>query len=381
MISNHHNFTKKYLDSLLPAQSGRRYSVHDSVRPELSVRITDSGVKSFVLLRRYNGKIVRITLGHYPTMTIDTARKKAVSCLENLNNGENPNDTKRQYRNQLTLGKLFCEFMERYSKLHKKSWQYDQREIPLFLSQWFNRKICDVQKTEIQNLFDKITIKNGPYQANRLLERLRAMYNKAIEWGWNGQNPTNGIKKNREIKRDRFLHLEEVPRFINAVNAEELLPRSYIWMLLYTGARKSNVLAMRWSDIDFIQGVWCIPDTKNSEPVVVPLIGRAMSLLQELPRTNQWVFPSPKNPENHYADPQKAWKRVLNNAGIENLRLHDLRRTMGSWQAISGSSLPIIGKSLGHKSTSATQVYSRLTIDPIRDSMQTATDKMLRFVE
>ena len=372
MISNHHNFTKKYLDLLLPAQSGRRYSVHDSVRPELSVRITDSGVKSFVLLRRYNGKIVRITLGHYPTMTIDTARKKAVSCLENLNNGENPNDTKRQYRNQLTLGKLFCEFMERYSKLHKKSWQYDQREIPLFLSQWFNRKICDVQKTEIQNLFDKITIKNGPYQANRLLERLRAMYNKAIEWGWNGQNPTNGIKKNREIKRDRFLHLEEVPRFINAVNAEELLPRSYIWMLLYTGARKSNVLAMRWSDIDFIQGVWRIPDTKNGDPVVVPLIGRAMSLLRELSRTSQWVFPSPKNPENHYADPKKAWKRVLNNAGITDLRIHDIRRTLGSWQAISGSSLQIIGKSLGHKSAQSTEIYARLSTEPVRNSMEKA---------
>ena len=93
------------------------------------------------------------------------------------------------------------------------------------------------------------------------------------------------------------------------------------------------------------------------------------------------MLPSNKRASGHFEDPKRPWQSLLRAANITDMRIHDLRRTMGSWQAISGASLPIIGKSLGHKSTSATQVYSRLTVDPIRDSMQTATDKMLGFVE
>lgn len=89
------------------------------------------------------------------------------------------------------------------------------------------------------------------------------------------------------------------------------------------------------------------------------------------------MLPSDKSAGGHFEDPKRPWQSLLNAANITDMRICDLRRTMGSWQAISGASLPVIGKSLGHKSTSATQVYSRLTVDPIRDSMQTATDKML----
>ncbi len=372
MAQNRHNFTVEYLNGMPPAEPGKRYCVYDVRCPDLAVRVTDTGVKSFVLMRRFAGKIVRVTLGRYPTMTIDVARKAAIENLRIMNNGDNPNDEKRAYRRQQTLGQLFEEFMERYSKLHKKSWRYDAREIPMYLSHWFGRKIGDITKAEIQAWFENITREHGLYQANRSLERLRAMYNKAIEWGWDGQNPTNGIKKNREVKRDRFLTLDEVPRFIAAVNAEELMPRSYIWMLLYTGARKSNVLAMRWEEIDFTQRMWRIPDTKNGDPVNVPLVDRAMDLLREIPRVSEWVFPSPKNPDMHYSDPKKAWARVLERAGISNLHIHDIRRTLGSWQAIAGSSMQIIGKSLGHKSSQSTEIYARLSTEPVRVSMEKA---------
>jgi integrase len=343
------------------------------------VRVSDTGKKSFNLMRKYNGRVLRITLGHYPATSIDQARKAAISQLHDLSVGKNPNETKRKIRTEWTLGQLFDDFMTRYSKRNKKSWMHDQREIPRFLSHWFNRRISEITKHEIQNLFDKISINNGNYAANRLLERLRAMYNKAIEWGWNGQNPTNGMKKNRETKRDRFLTMHEVPKFTDAVNAEHPLARNYIWMLLYTGARKSNVLAMRWDEIDFDSAQWRIPDTKNGEPAVIPLIPRAMDILTQIPRISDWVFPSPLNSQNHYADPKSAWRRVLQRANITNLRIHDIRRTMGSWQAMTGASLPIIGKSLGHKSPISTQIYARLSTDPVRESMQKAADKMLEI--
>ncbi len=85
--------------------------------------------------------------------------------------------------------------MERYSKLHKKSWKYDEREINNFLPHWFNRKISSITKQEIKTLHDNIGNNNGIYQANRLLERIRAIYNKVLKWGWSGNNPTLGIKK------------------------------------------------------------------------------------------------------------------------------------------------------------------------------------------
>ena len=97
--------------------------------------------------------------------------------------------------------------------------------------------------------------------------------------------------------------------------------------------------------------------------------------------SESWVFPSTSSKSGHYEEPKKAWKKLLENAQIENLRLHDLRRTLGSYQAIAASSLQIIGKSLGHKSIMATQVYARLNADPIRESMQRGTNKMMEFAK
>jgi integrase len=91
------------------------------------------------------------------------------------------------------------------------------------------------------------------------------------------------------------------------------------------------------------------------------------------------VFPSPNGRGEHFSDPKRAWQRILARAGIENLRIHDIRRTLGSWQAMTGASIPIIGKSLGHKSSAATQIYARLQTDPVRNSIQIAVDKMLEF--
>ena len=114
----------------------------------------------------------------------------------------------------------------------------------------------------------------------------------------------------------------------------------------------------------------------------VPMTNQLRELFKKInhSKNSDWVLPSVRSKSGHLEDPKRPWHELLRRAGIENLRLHDLRRTMGSYQAISGASLHIIGKSLGHKSASATQVYARLSADPIRESMQKATDKMLEFV-
>ena len=381
------NFTQSFLDNLPPAEEGKRYMVYDATVPKLAVRVTDKGNKSFLVQKFLNNRAVKTTFGQYPEMTIAQARKKAMDALAQFSDNVNPNDEKKKFRQEATLGELFEEFMERYSKKQKKSWKYDEREIPRFLTPWFNRKISDVTKQQVQKLHEKIRDENGLYQANRLLERLKSMYNRAIEWGWDGVNPCNGIKKFKEVKRDRFIKPAEFKPFFEALEEEEnLSAKNYIWISLLTGARKSNVLAMRWDEIDFEGKIWRIPETKNGEPLNVPIVEQALQLLKVIRQDNktEWVFPSQaknkKNPEiSHLKDPKRAWDRILTKAGIKNLRIHDIRRTLGSYQTIMGASLTVVGKSLGHKSSKSTEVYAQLTLDPVRDSMQTATDKILEY--
>jgi integrase len=137
------------------------------------------------------------------------------------------------------------------------------------------------------------------------------------------------------------------------------------------------VLAMRWQDVNLQAATWRIPETKNDEPQVVALVPEAIEVLRERkPQRDGYVFSAPSK-TGYMTPPKKRWRALLKRAELKDLRVHDLRRSLGSWQAISGASLAIIGKSLGHKSPDATMIYARLHLDPVRASVATATSAML----
>lgn len=371
-------FTKSEIQKLPRPASGMT-TYRDTKEKGLSLWITAGGAVTFFVRKRISGRDERVKLGSFPEITVEQARTAALKTKAAIAGGANPNLEKNKLRQEITFAELFQQYMERYSKPHKKSWRYDEREVNKFLPHWFGRKISSITKQEVSKLHDKVGEKNGLYQANRLLERIRAMFNKAIEWGWDGVNPALGIKKFREKSRDRFLQADELPKFHKALAAEKNeTARDYILMSLLTGARKSNVLAMQWGEISWEREEWRINDTKNGESVTVPLVPAAIEILKRRRRgtNSQWVFPSALG-KGHYADPKKAWRRVLKAAEIDDLRIHDIRRTLGSYQAITGASLPIIGKSLGHKSQQATAIYSRLDLDPVRQSLLRATEVIL----
>lgn len=149
--------------------------------------------------------------------------------------------------------------------------------------------------------------------------------------------------------------------------------RDYFEISLYTGARKSNVLAMRWEDVDLDLAIWRIPMTKNKESHLVPLTRPAVEILRRRSESGKtgWVFPG-RMKDCHLVEPKRVWYKLVKDAGVEDLRVHDLRRTLASYMAITNHSLPIIARALGHKSTQATQIYSRLTQDPVRNAMDLA---------
>ena len=369
------NFTKQFLLRCKPPLKGRTY-FQDTQEKGLSLSMTPNGVISFFVRKRINGRDERIHLGNFPEMSIDNARKKALSAKADVARGIDPNEEKKKLRKEITFEGMFREFMERYSKKFKKTWEFDEREVKRFLSHLFHRKASQISKIEILELHEKIGHDSGPYQANRLLERIRAIYNKAIEWGWDSPNPTHGIKKFKEKSRQRFLRKDEMPRFFKALAEEENhTARDYVIISLLTGARKSNVLAMTWEEVNFSLAEWHIKETKNGEPHVIPLTEAAIKILHDRKLSSQSSFVFPGGGKKGYlTDPKKAWVRILKRAEISDLRIHDLRRTLGSWMGAVGATTAIIGKTLAHKSVEATRVYERIDIDPVREFITRANE-------
>lgn len=378
-MGNKINFTKAIIDALPTPEPGKRNIYHDTKISGLQLRVTS--VKTFFINRRIKGgDPQRITLGRYPDMTIEQARRKTLELVHDIAEGKNPADRIREAKKEMTLGDLFEEYMNRCATFNKRP-DKPQATYRLYLSDWKKKKLSTIKHEEVDRLHKKIGREVGMVTANIVLKLLHVMFNKAInEWRiWKGENPAHGIAKFPEQSRDRFLQSDELPKFFQAVAEEENeIIRDYVLLSLLTGARRSNVLAMRWQDISFERAEWRIDKTKNGTPQTVALSPEAIAILQNRKSSDNSIFVFPGSGRSgHLMEPKKGWKRILERSGINDLRIHDLRRTLGSWQAKTGASLTIIGKSLNHKNQSTTAIYARLDLDPVRDSVNKATSAML----
>ncbi len=372
-------FTIKAINDLPTPAKGTRAYYYDLKTAGLCVCVTGSGGKTFYSYKKINGRPERIKIGKFPDLSIEQARGQAGNINSRIANRENPNDLTRAKRAELTFADLFHEYMERHAKLHKRSWKEDQGQYDRYLTKFRHRKISQLEKGDIQRLHHETGMNKGHYAANRLLSLLQCIFNKATEWGlWEGANPCNGTKKFKEKSRDRFLQHDELPKFFKALSKEpnETI-RDYFLLSLLTGARRANVLAMRWDQLNFDRGEWRIPVTKNGDPQTIPLVAEANKmLLARQDNGSEWVFPG-KGKTGHLIEPKTGWQRVCRRAGLDGVRIHDLRRSLGSWQASTGANLSIIGKTLNHKNVSTTAIYARLNIDPVRESMEKATNAMM----
>ena len=381
-------FSKTSLSGFpLPAR-GKRLTIYDTEVQRLALRMTHLGARPFYVVKRSGTSVSWLKIGSFPEVTVEQARASAQKILGEFAQGQNPAAVKRAFKAEPTVTEFFEEYGRRHG-LKKLSWKEDKQRFRDYLQPALgSRKLSEIKRDKVSLV---LSAAENAGKAPATVRQIRALasiiFNKAIEWGYLETNPVTGLKVNGAVvQRDRFLDADELPRFFSALEEEpSLVMRHFILMALLTGARRENVQAMHWREIDLKSATWKIKRTKNGQPQDVILTPTAIDILMlRKDVTNDgFVFPS-LSESGHITDPKKALTRVLERAGIpygrkaENgVTLHDLRRTLGSWQAATGASLTIIGKSLNHKSISATQIYARLGDDPVRRSVNAATDAIL----
>ena len=376
---NRFPFTEAKLRRMPTPATGRAWW-YDTKASGLCICKTPTGATAFYFYKWMDGKPARMMLGKFPQITVEQARQAAATAIGTYASGGNPQAERRSRREEPTVKDLWDHWLL-YAKAHKKprSVEEDERNYKLHLSALVGRRLSTITKREVQALHARLGTDKGIYAANRVLALLRAMFNKADNIGYRGVNPAAGVKMFKEVARDRFLHPEELEAFFKALSAEPPLFRDFFAMCLLTGARKGNVLSMKWADIDLQAGYWRIPETKNNMVVILPLVAPAVAILQERREAangSPWVFPGHKH-GTHLQTPQGAWERIVERSGLVDLRTHDLRRSLGSWMAGQNTSLTIVGKVLGHKTPQATAIYARIGLDPQRTAMDKATTAML----
>ena len=389
MSNNHINFTEKGLANLPTPADKSPVTYYDTGQAGLCLIATYGGTKTYYFYAKVLGVPKRVKIGRVGVTKLVEARMKARELRTEADKGNDPAQERNEALRDMTLKQFFnTQYFPRHVKVYTRPKSQAKADTMFrnYLGEFHNRKMISITRADLERMHVTLRDRISLYTANRTLALVKHMYNKAIEWGypsWHG-NPAVGIKMFREMSRERFLLPDEIKRFFAALNEEpNEVFKNYVLLSLYIGQRRQNMLSMRWSNVDLELEYVLFPDSKNGDPQKIPLIIQAKDILTEMRKyaINDWVFPSEGSKSGHLEDLHRPWYALLKRAGIEDLRVHDLRRTFGSYQAITGASLHIIGKALGDKTSIATQVYSRLTMDPIRDSIQRGADKMLEFVE
>lgn len=283
--------TKKVIDGIKRPKKGQ-FFLRDIELLGFGVRFTP-GSTSFILEKRIKGRMRRISLGPYGGLTLEDAQNKAKRMIGEIADGKDPAEDRLEQKREPTFGDLIEAYKERHLP-RKKSAKNDELQIGAHLDGWKNRKLSAITRREVSRLHSDLGEKSGPYAANRVVALLRKMFNLGQIWGmFKGENPGTGIGMFPEKKRERFVHPDELPRLMEALKGEEnFYIRAAFLVCLFTGARKGEVLSMRWEDVDLAQGIWRIPETKAGRSHLVPLPAPVVELLRNLPlvHNNPYVF-------------------------------------------------------------------------------------------
>lgn len=363
------NFTKGNLESLPLPPTRERFYFYDTKGNGLHVAVTSQGQKSFYIRRRVNGKNEKHCLGSFPDLSVEQARDKAARFAGAVAFGDNPSEQRRMLRGELTLGELFQEYLQRHLKKSRKTWAEYEKQFNRYFAEWLGRKVSTITQQDVERRHGELSRQRGTYAANRALQLIRAIYNKGLAWRvYQGPNPATGITMFEERSRERVLQSDEFERFFTTLDNEEEDFRDFVMLTLLTGARKSNVLGMSWDDVSLKRGAWTIPaeKAKNSRMQVIVLteaeldiLGRRADENRHRSKPSKFVFPGTGD-TGHLTDIKRSWTSFCIRARLEDLHIHDLRRSLASWMANTGANVAVIRSALNHKDVKTTlTVYAR----------------------
>ena len=394
--------TKRLIDGLPSADS--EYFIWDASLAGFGVRVQSTGARSYVVkYRAGSGRGAptrRLTLGKVGTLTPDEARTLAKKTLGSVAHGADPAAQRAAEKRASTLAEVAEQFLtEHVAAKRSASSAKSYRDLleRLAIPDLGKRKAEKITTAEIQRLHSKNGA--GPYQANRLLRVLSSLFTfagktHAVPVGF---NPCRGIEYFPEEGRERYLTSQELARIGEAIREAETIGLPYaidetnpkakhapkedsrrtiigphaaaaLRLLIFTGARLREILHLKWEQIDFERGLLLLPTSKTGKKTII-LNAPALAILTSLPRVGGYVIAGTSagsKDEKPRSDLKKPWRAVSKRAGLEGVRIHDLRHTHASVGAGAGLGLPIIGKLLGHTQSATTQRYAHLDNDPLK---------------
>lgn len=397
------NFTKRSLEAIPVPKTGR-VTCRDTDERGLGYMLTANGHRTFFWFRKVNGRPEYKSIGEFPSTSIDEARQKAREYNGQRDKIRADRVGKMfEARQGLTFQVVFDRYMEQRAKnFAGLSWKKEQRlkesrdAYERHLKNSLGHlKLGQITKDQLKKIHRSV---EGHRAANRVIQLVRSVINYAIreEW-WAGMNPAKcgtkrgakGLSLYKEKQRRTILSDYQLKCLLPHLDGDLL---DFVLLALTTGARKSNVLAMRfdqvvWTDHGWL---WEIPETKTDEPYKVALVPRAVEVLERRPGAycvwqpgmtvpnlgGAWVFPS-NGKTGHMTDVKTSWMTARKAAGLPDVHIHDLRRTLGTRMAQNGATAVQIARALNHKSLIATQIYMQLAAEDVRPHLQQAATGLL----
>ena len=374
--------TKRAVDDVSPSPSDQ--FVWDTELKGFGLKVTPAGNKVYILQYRTGGRrspTKRVTIGRHGALTPDQARSEAARLAGAIAAGGDPAAVRAAQRGAPTVADLAARFLSEHVATKTKlrtGTEYRRLIEKIILPALGNQRVRDLKRADIARLHH--ARRTAPYEANRVLAVLSKMLSLAEKWGDrpDGSNPCRHVEKYSERKRERMLSAEEFSRLGDVLGRSGRSPYviAAIKLLVFTGARLREILGLRWNWIDFERGEARLPDSKSGAKTV-HLPPPALAVLAELPRVegNPYVIVGNVGGQE-LVNLEKPWRAIRKDAGLHDVRLHDLRHAFAAVAASSGMGLPIIGKMLGHTQAATTHRYAHIASDPVKAATATVAGKI-----
>ena len=400
------HFTKASIEAT-PVPTSGAISYQDTTVSGLYLRISATGARTWSVFKwnRVLRRPQRVSLGPFPSIGVDLARRKAGEVVAAIDQGRDLAAEKRQHFAVPTLGELSAEYAQRLKSIGRRHPNYLHDMIRLSYADWLNRRINTLTQREISKRHDEVALNRGNVAASRYVKGLRTLFRYAeVDLGLSVKNVARSIRVQDSKPRGRYLSPAEEQKLLTVLGAESPLVQDYIKLLLLTGARRDNVAGMRWADVNMSEATWTIPasSAKAGTAIKVPLVREAMELLKRrLLSCGSAIYCFPSR--GHTGRLIEVWymlrrikaRAVLLDLGMDwrtdeplallatvddetargkgfaDLTIHDLRRTVAVKLVSAGASLPVIAAAMGHKNLKTTQqVYALATQDDVRAAME-----------